>query len=192
MMRSGSLVQTQPAFASVRSVTPPAADAVSAEGVQKLVAELGLQPDAPVVGFVGRLAAKRKGFADFLAAAQEICVRIPNCQFLVVGERDRRKADAVDASAAGAHGIAEHCVFAGQRENGELPAFYKLMNVLVLPSIFEGLPRAVMEASAMGVPALYLTQVSQRCRYFGSTTDGRISRDSRLYSASLITPRVVV
>jgi len=129
-------------------------DAVSAEGVQRLGAELGLQYDAPVVGFVGRLAAKRKGFADFLAAAQEISVRVPDCQFLVVGESDRRKADAVEASAAGAHGIAERCVFAGQRENSELPAFYKFMNVLVLPSIFEGLPRAVMEASAMGVPVV--------------------------------------
>ena len=28
------------------------------------------------------------------------------------------------------------------------------MDVLVLPSIFEGLPRVVMEASAMGVPAV--------------------------------------
>lgn len=129
-------------------------DAVSAEAVQSLGGELGLQPDAPVVGFVGRLAAKRKGFADFLAAAQEISVRLPDCQFLVVGESDRGKADAVEASAAGAHGVAEHCVFAGQRETSELPAFYKLMNVLVLPSIFEGLPRAVMEASAMGVPAI--------------------------------------
>jgi glycosyltransferase involved in cell wall biosynthesis len=128
--------------------------AVSVENTQRLRAELGLQYDAPVVGFVGRLAAKRKGFADFLAAAQEISSHVPECQFLVVGESDRGKADAFEASAAGAHGIAQPCVFAGQRKNSELPAFYKLMNVLVLPSIFEGLPRAVMEASAMGVPSV--------------------------------------
>jgi len=129
-------------------------DAISAENVERLRAELRLRSSAPVVGFVGRLAAKRKGFADFLAAAQEISVRVPDCQFLVVGESDRGKADAMEASAAGAHGIAERCAFAGQRDYSELPAFYKLMNVLVLPSIFEGLPRAVMEASAMGVPAV--------------------------------------
>jgi glycosyltransferase involved in cell wall biosynthesis len=31
---------------------------------------------------------------------------------------------------------------------------YKVMNVLVLPSLFEGMPRVVMEASAMQVPAV--------------------------------------
>ena len=129
-------------------------DAISTENVDRLCAGLGLKPGAPVVGFVGRLAAKRKGFADFLAAAREISVRVPTCQFLVVGGSDHGKADAVEASAAGTDGIAEHCVFAGQRETSELPAFYKLMNVLVLPSIFEGFPRVVMEASAMGVPAV--------------------------------------
>jgi glycosyltransferase involved in cell wall biosynthesis len=129
-------------------------DAISAENVGRLRAELGLKPDAPVVGFVGRLAAKRKGFADFLAAAQEISVRVPDCRFLVVGESDRGKADAMEASAASVHGITDHCVFVGQRDGSELPHFYKLMDVLVLPSIFEGLPRVVMEASAMGVPAV--------------------------------------
>ena len=128
--------------------------AISTEAVQKLRADLGLQPDALVVGFVGRLAAKRKGFADFLAAAQEISAQVPDCQFLVVGESDRGKPDAMEACAAGVRGIAERCVFAGQRDGSELPCFYKLMHVLVLPSIFEGLPRVVMEASAMGVPAV--------------------------------------
>jgi glycosyltransferase involved in cell wall biosynthesis len=129
-------------------------DAISTENVERLRAELGLKPGASVVGFVGRLAAKRKGFADFLAAAQEISARVPDCRFLVVGESDRGKPDAMEASAAGVHGIADHCVFVGQRDGSELPHFYKLMDVLVLPSIFEGLPRVVMEASAMGVPAV--------------------------------------
>ena len=129
-------------------------DAISAENVEKLRAELGLKPGAPVVGFVGRLAAKRKGFADFLAAAQKVSARVPDCRFLVVGESDHGKADAMEASAASIHGIADHCMFVGQRDGSELPNFYKLMDVLVLPSTFEGLPRVVMEASAMGVPAV--------------------------------------
>lgn len=128
--------------------------AVSTETVLRLRAELGLEPHALVVGFVGRLAAKRKGFADFLAAAAEISARVPGCRFLIVGASDHGKADAFEASAAGAGGIAERCVFAGQRDNSELPAFYQVMDVLVLPSLFEGLPRVVMEASAMGVPAV--------------------------------------
>ena len=129
-------------------------DAVSTENVAKLRAELGLNRCARVVGFVGRLAAKRKGFADFLAAAREIAGRFPDCQFLVVGGSDHGKADAIEASAAGVHGVADCFVFAGQRDGNELPPFYKLMDVLVLPSIFEGLPRVVMEASAMGVPSV--------------------------------------
>jgi glycosyltransferase involved in cell wall biosynthesis len=129
-------------------------DAISTENVESFRAELGLKPGAPVVGFVGRLAAKRKGFADFLAAAQKISARVPDCRFLIVGESDHGKADAMKASAAGVHGMTDHCLFVGQRDGSELPHFYKLMDVLVLPSIFEGLPRVVMEASAMGVPAV--------------------------------------
>jgi glycosyltransferase involved in cell wall biosynthesis len=129
-------------------------DAVSMENVTRLRAELGLKRCAPIVGFVGRLAAKRKGFADFLAAARDIAARVSDCQFLVVGESDHGKADAIEASAACVHGVAERFVFAGQRDGNELPLFYKLMDVLVLPSIFEGLPRVVMEASAMGVPSV--------------------------------------
>ena len=40
------------------------------------------------------------------------------------------------------------------RPNAELPPLYKMMSVLVLPSIFEGVPRVVMEASAMGTPSV--------------------------------------
>jgi len=67
---------------------------------------------------------------------------------------DRDKPDAVEPSIAADYGIADHCVFVGFRDNKELPLFYKLMNVLVLPSLFEGVPRVVMEASAMGTPSV--------------------------------------
>ena len=114
----------------------------------------GISLDAPVVGFVGRLAGRRKGFLDFLAAAKQIAAQLPQARFLIVGDADSGKPDAVEPSAAADYGIADRCVFLGHRPNADLPPLYKLMSVLVLPSLFEGVPRVVMEASAMGVPCV--------------------------------------
>lgn len=129
-------------------------DAISAEDELRCRQQLGIAPDAPVVGFVGRLAARRKGFLDFLAAARDIAAQLPQVRFLIAGDADRGKPDAVEPSVAADYEIADRCVFVGFRGNEELPLFYKLMNVLVLPSLFEGVPRVVMEASAMGTPSV--------------------------------------
>ena len=115
---------------------------------------LGFDDNTLVVGFVGRLAAKRKGFLDFLVAGQKIKAQIPNVRFLVVGDTDYGKPDAVDPSTAKEFGIEEACIFLGHRSNDDLPLLYRVMDVLVLPSLFEGVPRVVMEASAMRVPVV--------------------------------------
>jgi glycosyltransferase involved in cell wall biosynthesis len=129
-------------------------DTISAEDALNCRRKLGIAPHVPVVGFVGRLAARRKGFRDFLAAAKSIVEQHPQARFLIIGEADHGKPDAVDPSVAIDYGIAERCLFLGQRPNVELPLLYRLMNVLVLPSLFEGVPRVVMEAAAMGVPCV--------------------------------------
>ena len=64
------------------------------------------------------------------------------------------KADAVEPAVAREYGVETTCIFLGRQPNSELPLLYLLMDVLVLPSLFEGVPRVVMEASAMGVPAI--------------------------------------
>jgi glycosyltransferase involved in cell wall biosynthesis len=116
--------------------------------------ELGLPAEAPVIGFVGRLAGRRKGFLDFLAAAALVAEQLPGARFLIVGEADHGKPDAVEPAAAEAYGIASRCIFVGWQPNEALPSLYRLMDLLVLPSLFEGIPRVVMEAAAMGVPAV--------------------------------------
>jgi len=129
-------------------------DHVSETARQQKQAELGLPHDALVIGFVGRLAAKRKGFLDFLQAGQRVIERCPQVHLLILGETDYGKPDAVHPTVAKDFGIDSHCHFLGFRPNEELPLWYSLMNLLVLPSPYEGIPRAVMEASAMGVPAV--------------------------------------
>jgi glycosyltransferase involved in cell wall biosynthesis len=128
--------------------------AITAEDERACRRAVALPEDAPVVGFVGRLAAERKGFRDFLAAAKVIAGRLPSVRFVIVGEADHGKPDAVEPAVAAEYGIADRCLFLGQRANAELPPLYKIMSVLVLPSVFEGIPRMVMEAAAMGVPAV--------------------------------------
>ncbi len=115
---------------------------------------LGLPADAPVVGFVGRLAGRRKGFTSFLAAGQQVHETAPQARFLIVGAADHGKPDAVEPSVAAQYGIAKYCLFLGQRPNEELPLLYRVMDVLVLPSLYEGVPRVVMEATAMRVPVV--------------------------------------
>jgi glycosyltransferase involved in cell wall biosynthesis len=125
---------------------------ISAAERSALRAELGIPDGAPVVGFVGRLAARRKGFLDFLAAGQRIARHIPQARFLIVGSADLGKPDAVHPDVAAEYGIKDQCHFVGWRPNADLPRFYALMDVLTLPSLFEGVPRTLIEGSTMGVP----------------------------------------
>ena len=124
---------------------------LSDETLDALRQDIGLVPDAPVVGFVGRLV-EEKGILDLLEAAKEVLNEIPNAQFLIVGPYDEEKPDALRPEVAERYGVAEQCRFLGMRD--DMPELYALMDVLVLPSYREGFPRAPMEASAMGVPTV--------------------------------------
>ena len=113
--------------------------------------ELGLIPNKPVVGFVGRLVAE-KGLIELFQAAKNINEEIGQIQFLFVGPVDDDHKDAVTQQAASEYGVAEICKFVGFQE--DMPVIYSLMDVFVLPSHREGFPRSLMEASAMQIPCI--------------------------------------
>lgn len=113
--------------------------------------ELGLAPEAPVVGFVGRLVAE-KGVPELLAAVRTVREQVPAARFLFVGPLDHDKPDALTPDMAHTYGVAEACVFAGMRT--DMPELYALMDVFVLPSHRESFPRSPMEAAAMAVPCV--------------------------------------
>lgn len=121
------------------------------EELDALRAEIGLDAERPVIGFVGRLV-EEKGILDLLAAAKSVLKEVPGIQLLIVGPYDDEKPDALRPDVAERYGLSEQCRFLGMRH--DMPELYALMDVLVLPSYREGFPRAPMEASAMGVPAV--------------------------------------
>ncbi|MFH1569589.1 MAG: glycosyltransferase family 4 protein [Gemmatimonadota bacterium] len=114
--------------------------------------ELGLADDALVVGMVGRLV-REKGFEEFYAMAARVAAAEPRARFLVVGITEADQSDAVDPhQLAARYGLSDRCRVLEQR--ADMPELYLAMDVAVLPSHREGIPRALMEASAMGLPAV--------------------------------------
>jgi glycosyltransferase involved in cell wall biosynthesis len=113
---------------------------------QEARVELGLDPDAFVVGIVARLREEKAHEVLFRAAAQlrhdgrEVTV-------CVVGDGPRRAALAETATSLG---LDDSVVWAGERaEAKRLPAAF---DVGVICSDFEGLPVAALETLAAGVP----------------------------------------
>lgn len=108
----------------------------------RLRRELGLDPEAPVVGTIGRLV-YQKAQDVFLQAASLVAQAVPAAQFLIVGEGPLRLRLERMAAELGLR----TCRFAGFR--ADIPAMLSIMDVFALSSILEGLPRVLLEALAM-------------------------------------------
>lgn len=105
----------------------------------------GIGPEEFLITTVGRLDVQ-KGLVYLLRAAREVAARRPEVRFLVVGEgplRDRllRERDAL--------GLGERVRFLGFRR--DVPRILVDSDLFVLPSLWEGLPIALLEAMAAGL-----------------------------------------
>lgn len=110
--------------------------------------ELGIAPDAPVLGSVARLI-EEKGFTDFVSLLPQIVKKEPKVVFLLVGDGPERVAIQKVAQQAQ---VADRVVFTGERN--DVPELLSAMDLFVLPSRREGLPTAVLEAMATGICVL--------------------------------------
>ncbi len=105
----------------------------------------GVPAGVPVVGFVGRLSAE-KGPERCLAAAQRVHAQVPEAHFVLAGEGPMR-GELEDF--AGRHGM-DYVHLVGVQP--DMPAVYAQFDVLLSSSRSEGMPLALMEAMACGVP----------------------------------------
>ncbi len=108
-------------------------------------ADLGISPDAVVVGTVTRLS-PQKAPLDFVAAAARVVARRPDVHFVIVGDGPLRAE--VEAQIA-AHGLADRVHLAGLRR--DVPDLLHSFDVFALTSLWEGLPRVLPQAMAAGL-----------------------------------------
>lgn len=106
------------------------------------------QADRIVVGSVGRLSAE-KGTAFLIEAAAKICSELPNVQFVQVGDGPLRSQLEARVRELG---IEQQFVFTGERR--DMPRVYRSFDVFVLASLNEGMPMALLEAMAAGLPVV--------------------------------------
>lgn len=110
--------------------------------------DLGLDPDCPIVGIVGRFH-PQKDHRTFLQAARLVSEDWPDVQFLCVGGGrllNAMKELAVDL------GVSSRVFFTGERS--DIPEIMYALDLLVLSSRWEGLPNVVMEAMAASRPVI--------------------------------------
>jgi len=117
---------------------------VSDKEVGQAADELGLDSESSVVGTVTRLD-EEKGVSYFLDAVPKIRSKVPEAKFLIVGDGKLRGELEEKAERLGA---AEDVTFTGERR--DVPRLYKLMDVKVISSIYEGGPLTLFEAMAAG------------------------------------------
>ncbi len=115
----------------------------------------GLGPQDRVVGFVGRMVGE-KGILELVQAMEEVARAVPQARLLLVGDtldddRDRGFKDLLRGEIA-RRGLASRIVSTGFVEDVERAM--AAMDVFVLPSYREGMPRTVIEAMASGKPVV--------------------------------------
>lgn len=106
----------------------------------------GLSPDELLVGLVGRLAWE-KGIDIFLIAAAKVLQSCPRTRFVVIGEGPDRQTleEQIDAL-----GIGGSAALVGRRN--DMASVYASFDVMVSASRQEGLPMALLEGMASGIP----------------------------------------
>jgi glycosyltransferase involved in cell wall biosynthesis len=117
-------------------------------GGQAVRKELGIDRATPLVGVIGRLE-EQKGHVYILEAWRSVLAELPDARLLLVGDGSLRGALERHAQDLG---IAGSVLFAGFRS--DVPRVLDALDVLALPSLYEGMPLTAIEASAMAKPVV--------------------------------------
>lgn len=117
--------------------------------------EFGIAEDTFVICHVGRFN-KQKNHSFLIKVFVEILKKRENSKLVLVGkgEEEGNITRLVNES-----GIADKVVFAGIRS--DVPAIMSAADVMVFPSLYEGMPNTVIEAQATGLPCIIADTITR-------------------------------
>jgi glycosyltransferase involved in cell wall biosynthesis len=109
---------------------------------------LGLDPAKPLIGMVAPFK-PQKSPLDFVRVASRVCRQRADAHFVMVGDGELRQAVEEEIRRLG---LAQSITLTGWRR--DVPEIMKCLDVFLLTSGWEGLPRVYLEALSCGVPAV--------------------------------------
>ncbi len=110
--------------------------------------ELGLPPDSPVIGSIGRLT-NTKGLRYLIDAFCQLKKDVPGIKAILVGDGPMKK-DLQDRTAE--LGLADDLLFTGLRS--DIFSVFNALDAYVVSSLSEGFPMGCLEAMAARVPII--------------------------------------
>jgi glycosyltransferase involved in cell wall biosynthesis len=110
--------------------------------------ELGIPQDALVLGNVGRFSAQKNPL-DWVAIAARVARALPGVYFLLVGDGPLRSEVETALAAAG---LTNRTILTGLRR--DVPRLLAAMDLFLLTSLWEGLPRVIPQAMSMEIPVV--------------------------------------
>lgn len=113
--------------------------------------ELGLSPDAPLVGVVARYDVQ-KNHLGLVQAAAQVLQHCPQAHFVLAGTDVDARNTALQAAIAAHPNLAAHMHLLGRRD--DVPRLMAALDVLASPSHGEAFPNVLGEAMACGVPCV--------------------------------------
>jgi glycosyltransferase involved in cell wall biosynthesis/thymidylate kinase len=116
------------------------------EELREIREGLGINNDEIVIGNVSKIQ-ERKGFNYFLEAAKKIIVEYDNVRFIIVGNGPDEKQLKERCRKMG---LDKRVIFTGYCRDVE--NMFAIMDIKVLTSLWEGLPRVLVQAAAVGKP----------------------------------------
>jgi len=151
-----------------------------------LRAELDLPRDALIVGMIAHFRSN-KDHPTYIKAAAKVVARHPNAIFICAGDQDGSGPEHHFGKAqrlATSLGIAERLHFLGPR--GDVDRLYRMLDIKVLATHFEGTPNVVLEAMATGLPTV-VTDVSDNRRVVQDGKTGLLvrSQDAEMLADTL-------
>jgi glycosyltransferase involved in cell wall biosynthesis len=114
----------------------------------RLRQQMGIGAQQPVVSTVGRLSLQ-KGLPDFLESAHRVLSASPNARFLIIGDGPARLQLRDVSHRLGIQGAVS---FLGHQR--DIAPFMAMSDVIVMASLWEGLPYVLLEALALARPVV--------------------------------------
>jgi glycosyltransferase involved in cell wall biosynthesis len=122
--------------------------AVSDAELDEFCATWSIDREAPVIGTIGRLS-EQKGHVYLVEAARQVIERVPEAQFVIVGEGPKRSELEKEIRRLG---LANRVILTGVQQNPLI--CYRLFDLFVLSSLWEGTPLVLIEAMMAGLPVV--------------------------------------